>query len=153
MNITEREKKWLEEVAKMPQGQGQAIFIPKGISMIRATELLEGQKAQIANPRKSGRAPLEIDPEIVRNLAAIQCTMTEIAATVKCSVDTLERRFADIIREGREQGKQSLRRVQWKIAQNNASMAKFLGMQYLGQKDEANNATQYTKIIAERIES
>ena len=84
-----------------------------------------------------GRPKKDIDPNIVGELASILCTMNEIAAVVGCSVDTLERRFADIIKNGRENGKQSLRRKQWKLADTSAAMAIFLGKNYLGQRDVA----------------
>lgn len=85
----------------------------------------------MARPKK------EIDIELVKNLASIFCTVEEIAAMVGVSKDTLERRYAAIIKEGKERGKASLRRLQWKIAQGgNASMAIFLGKQYLGQADK-----------------
>lgn len=49
-----------------------------------------------------GRPKKNIDPEVVEKLASIMCTMNEIATFVDCSVDTLERRFADIIKRGQE---------------------------------------------------
>lgn len=79
----------------------------------------------------------QIDPEQVRKLAAIGCTHEEIASIVKCSVDTLTRRFLDDIEEGRNQGKSSLRRKQWEMAINgNVTMLVWLGKQYLGQTDK-----------------
>lgn len=79
----------------------------------------------------------EIDPKVVEKLASINCTMVEIAAVVGCSVDTLERRFADIIKEGRAKGRSSLRRLQWEAAQKgNTSMLIWLGKQLLGQTEK-----------------
>lgn len=78
-----------------------------------------------------------VDVELIKNLASIMCTVEEIASMVGVSVDTLERRFADVIKQGKSNGKASLRRLQWKIAQSgNASMAIFLGKQYLNQADK-----------------
>lgn len=86
------------------------------------------------------RPPLEIDEETVEKLAAIHCTMKEIAAVVGCSVDTLERRFADTVKKGRDKGKTSLKRWQWKAAEKgNVSMLIWLGKQYLDQKDKTDN--------------
>jgi hypothetical protein len=83
------------------------------------------------------RQKLPIDESQVEELAAILCTMEEIAAVVGCSVDTLERRFADTIKKGRERGKSSLRRIQWRLAQDgNAALAIWLGKQWLGQADK-----------------
>ena len=84
----------------------------------------------MARPRK------KIDPEKVRQLASIHCTMIEIAAVMDCSVDTLERRFADIVKTGKAQGAASLRRRQWQAAkEGNATMLIWLGKQLLGQRD------------------
>lgn len=84
------------------------------------------------------RHKLPIDADQVEKLAAIMCTMKEIASVVKCSVDTLERRFADIIEKGRDRGKMSLKRKQYEVAMSgNVSMLIWLGKQHLGQKDKS----------------
>lgn len=85
------------------------------------------------------RPKIKIDPEMVQKLAQIFCTMEEIAAVVGCSVDTLERRFADIIKKGKESAKASLRREQYKKAMDgNTTMMIWLGKQYLEQTDKIN---------------
>jgi hypothetical protein len=99
---------------------------------------------------KGGRPRMELDADLIKKLAEMQCTMNEIASCVGCSVDTLEARYSDIIKNGREVGKCSLRRIQWRHAVNNPSMAIFLGKVHLGQKDNAYDAPQYSKIIVER---
>lgn len=92
---------------------------------------------------KGGRPPLEIDESLVQKLAMIMCTMEEIAAVVGCSVDTLERRFADIIKEGQSKGKTSLRRWQYQAAEKgNTSMLIWLGKQHLGQRDSFESKTE-----------
>lgn len=88
----------------------------------------------MARPRKA------IDADQVERLARIHCTYEEIAAVVGCSTDTLKRRFADRIEKGRERGKSSLRRWQFKSAfKGNATMQIWLGKQLLGQKEPAND--------------
>ena len=89
----------------------------------------------------AGRPKKEIDMDLVERLANIQCTQEEIACVVGCSVDTLLRHpdFAIIYKKGKEAGKSSLRRTQWKLAQNNTTMAIWLGKQYLGQTDKIEN--------------
>ncbi len=82
-----------------------------------------------------GRPKKEISEKIVFELAQIQCTMIEIAAVCDCSVDTLENRFSDIIKKGKQSGKKSLRRIQFALAEKNPAMAIWLGKQYLGQRD------------------
>jgi hypothetical protein len=86
-----------------------------------------------------GRPQKKIDPSQVQALAAIGCTVAEIAATLDCSKDTLERRFAAFIEKGRERMKMSLRRHQIKAAEKgNATMLIWLGKQYLGQRDRVD---------------
>lgn len=87
--------------------------------------------------KKCGRKEKDLDIEQIRELAHIQCTQSEIAAVMRCSVDTLDRRYAETIREGREVGKMSLRRAQYKKAlEGNPAMLIWLGKHILGQRDE-----------------
>lgn len=94
---------------------------------------------------RAGRPRLEFDLKQVEQLAAIQCTDGEIAAVLNCSRDTILRRkaensdFAAAIEKGRESGKASLRRMQWRAANaGNTGMLVWLGKQYLGQTDKQN---------------
>ena len=84
------------------------------------------------------RPKIVLDERQIKELAKIQCTMTEIAAVMGCSVDTLERNFAETIKIGRECGKESLRKAQWKkaVEEGHPSMLIWLGKFYLGQKEE-----------------
>jgi hypothetical protein len=85
----------------------------------------------MARPRK------KIDASQVEGLAAIHCTTDEIGAVLGCSRDTLERRYAASIKDGRARGRASLRRKQWELAQSgNATMLIWLGKQLLGQTDK-----------------
>lgn len=91
------------------------------------------------NGKRIGRPPKEIDPKTVERLARIHCTLEEIASVCNCSVDTLHRRFADVIERGKESGKASLRRLQWKAARGgNVTMLIWLGKQMLAQSDQQN---------------
>lgn len=58
-------------------------------------------------------------------LAAMGCTMKEIAAFFNCSVDTLERNknYADMIQSSREKGKSSVRRMMWVHGERGNSLA------------------------------
>src|SRR5689334_8859350 len=86
--------------------------------------------------RGRGRPRKVVDAKIVREMAAIGCTAAEIGAVVGCSVDTLDRNFADALKEGREAGRATLRRMQWAAAKKgNPTMLIWLGKQMLGQKD------------------
>ena len=85
----------------------------------------------------AGRPKKEINYETVEKLANIQCTQEEIASFLDISTRTLQRdeKFLEIFNSAKEKGKASLRRIQWKHAEKSASMAMFLGKQYLGQRD------------------
>lgn len=83
------------------------------------------------------RPKLDIDPEEVEKLAAMHCTVNEIAAFFDCSRDTIENRFSANLANGRERGKTKLRRLQWQSAEKgNVVMQIWLGKQYLDQKDK-----------------
>jgi hypothetical protein len=82
----------------------------------------------------------QIDTDLVLKLAMIGCTTAEISAVLDVSSDTLERRFAACLIKGRDQGKTSLRRMQWKSAEGgNTSMQIWLGKQLLGQRDRTDH--------------
>lgn len=79
----------------------------------------------------------EIDYELLGKLAALQCTIGEIANVMQLSYSRLQEDTATrIITEKREAGKASLRRMQWACAEKgNVQMLMFLGKQYLNQNE------------------
>lgn len=99
--------------------------------------------AEVAN--RVGRPyKLEADDKTVATisgLAKIQCTNVEAAAVLGVSRETFEQFLGREIkaREAWENGKQSgiasLRRNQFRMSESNASMAIWLGKQYLKQKE------------------
>lgn len=108
---------------------------PKAKPKAKPTEA--PKRKATAKPKNTGRPPLKIDEGLVEFLASIQCTMIEIASGARCSVDTLERRYADVIKNARETGKASLRRMQWKSCKDGSvTMQIWLGKQWLGQRDQ-----------------
>lgn len=90
-----------------------------------------------------GRRKLPIDPEEVEKLGRLGCTNEEIAEIVRCSADTLERRFAGELARARATRKMSLRRAQYYRAVRDRSDAMLihLGRHELGQKDEADGGS------------
>lgn len=99
-------------------------------------------------PRKptgkpAGRPILELDWEEFENLCRLQCTQSEIASFMKIHTDTLRDRavkhygldYSDIYKKYSECGKCSLRRNQFVLSKKNATMAIWLGKQWLGQVD------------------
>lgn len=85
----------------------------------------------------AGRPKKEIDYDAVEKLSNIQCTQEEIASFLDLSVRTLQRdeEFCRIYKKGQDNGKMSLRRMQFKLADKNPTMAIWLGKQYLRQRD------------------
>ena len=91
----------------------------------------------VARPRK------EIDQVELEKLCALQCTKAEIAGFFNVSEDTVERwckrtykeSFAVVFANKRSDGKISLRRSQFRLAEKDSRMAIWLGKQYLEQKE------------------
>lgn len=85
-----------------------------------------------------------ISKVLFENLCSIQCTKEEICSVLDVSEKTLNswcnnkygKNFSLVFNEKRLLGKSSLRRMQWKLAEKNPTMAIFLGKQYLGQTDK-----------------
>jgi AraC-like DNA-binding protein len=89
------------------------------------------------------RPRIEIDHDAFRKLCALQCTLAEIASFFCCSEDTIERwckrelhmPYAEAFKRYSADGKISLRRWQYRMAEKSVTMAIWLGKQWLGQKD------------------
>ena len=102
------------------------------------------------------RPPKPVDLKLVEDLARIHCTDAEIATMLGFSVDGWRKRvrrskeLVELIEKGKEAGKSSLRRLQWKSATNgNIAMQIWLGKQYLGQRDV--QTTELTGAKGERL--
>ena len=103
---------------------------------------------------RTGRPKVPIDEEQFKGLCRIQCTLTEIADWFKCSEDTIERwckkqyktTFAEAYKMHSVNGKISLRRTQFKMAEHSVPMAIWLGKQYLGQKEVIEQTTDETSV-------
>jgi AraC-like DNA-binding protein len=81
------------------------------------------------------------------NMVRIQCTLQECCSILGMSDTTLNRRlkergednFEALYRRYNDEGRMSLRRMQWQAAENgNASLLIWLGKQYLNQRDKSN---------------
>lgn len=98
---------------------------------------------------RTGRPRAEIDPKQFEKLCALQCTHEEICSWFDISPKTLEAfckrtygtTFSKVFAQKRGIGKISLRRAQFKLAENNANMAIWLGKQYLDQSDKPKEST------------
>lgn len=93
---------------------------------------------------KGGRPEIDVDLSKLPALVRIQCTAEECASVLGCSVDTLDRRlqsefgegFAEYRKRYADEGRASLRRLQWRKANDgDRVMLIWLGKQYLNQKE------------------
>ena len=100
--------------------------------------------------RNKGGRPrtLNPDPQTLKQLtvwSSIMCTEAEAAAVLSVSVNTFKKFLADCpearaaFDDGRGQGRMSLRRKQFALAEKNAAVAIFLGKNYLGQSDRQDH--------------
>lgn len=106
------------------------------------------EKINIGELKKNvgGRPSVEIDQESFEKLCAMQCTRNEICSWFGITDKTLSRWCEKTYGEGfsatyekkREDGRISLRRMQFRLAEKSATMAIFLGKQILGQKDNVD---------------
>lgn len=95
-------------------------------------------------PRPTGRPTVEIDKRAFENLCGMQATREEIADFFDIDSDTVNawckreygESFSAVYKKRATKGKVSLRRSQFLLAEKNASMAIFLGKNYLGQSDD-----------------
>lgn len=85
----------------------------------------------------------EINKDQFEKLCGLQCTKEEICGWFEITDKTLESwckrtykaGFSEVFGQKRGQGKISLRRAQWRLAEKSAAMAIWLGKNYLGQKE------------------
>lgn len=86
-----------------------------------------------------------IDENLVEKLAKVGCSNESIAIQAGCSVDTLTRRYAELLRKSREGLKTQLRIWQLEAAKKgNVAMLIWLGKQMLGQTDKIEQTTDAT---------
>lgn len=97
----------------------------------------------LENSKGAGRPKIEIDLEILKNLASIGCPDYEIASVLNISARTLKRNYAEIVDQFREKGKASLRKKMWDkaIKKDNTNMQIWLSKNYLGFKDRTQTET------------
>lgn len=107
-----------------------------------------------------GRPRKEIDKKQFENLCHMQCTEEEICGWFGVSDKTLAgwckrtygKRFSEVFKEKRSGGRISLRRSQFRLAEKSATMAIWLGKQYLGQKDTIDEENASEKKLDKLLE-
>lgn len=86
-------------------------------------------------------------------MCMIHCTGEEIAGVLQMDYDTLNRNckeqkgmyISEYIKQHQSNGKMTLRRAQWKAAENgNVPMMIWLGKQWLGQKEQQDISLSYS---------
>lgn len=108
----------------------------------------------------TGRPPREFDPTILEGLCAIQCTQEEIERTFKTDIRTLNgwcersygESFSEIYKRFSAEGKASLRRNQFNQSRKNASMAIWLGKQWLGQREAPTEEKGFDSKLAHLLD-
>jgi hypothetical protein len=99
---------------------------------------------------KGGRPTKQIDWEVFEKLCSMQCTQVEMASVLKVHIDTLRDRaeehyedsYSNVYAKYSCPGKASLRSTQFRLAQKNATMAIWLGKNWLGQRDNDDKNNQ-----------
>ena len=114
-----------------------------------------------------GRPKKEINENDFAKLCRLQCTLPEIADFFDCSEDTIQNwckanyvdddgnpmTFSAIYKKLSSGGKRSLRRYQFDLAKTNATMAIWLGKQWLNQRDTPQEDETSNKVIEALIEA
>lgn len=98
---------------------------------------------------KTGVIGNNINKTQFEDLCKIMCTENEICSFFHIAHDTLNNwtkiEYGETaertIKKLGDGGRMSLRRIQWKHAESNPTMAIWLGKQYLGQTDKVENTT------------
>lgn len=97
-----------------------------------------------AEKNVGGRPPKIVDWITLEKLVGFQCTGEECASVLRMDYEVLNNHikrkykygFQEYLKKKGGLGRASLRRRQFKMAENNVSMAIWLGKQYLGQTDK-----------------
>ena len=93
--------------------------------------------------KEKGRPKAKIDTAQLDKLAAMQCTLEEIANWFGVNKSTISRRFATNIIKGKSTGKISLRRAMYtKALEGNVVMQIWLSKQYLGMKERVETSEE-----------
>lgn len=95
------------------------------------------------NKNKGGRPRKKLDAQTFEQLCKLMCTKEEICGVLDLSDKTLDKlcqetykaSYSEVYKNKSAGGKMSLRRSQFKLSETNATMAIWLGKQYLGQRD------------------
>lgn len=94
-------------------------------------------------PRRRGRPRVALDAGQVERMAALGCTVDEIAGVFRCSGRTLQRHFCHPLERGRAMMRIALRRKQFELAEaGDCTMLIWLGKQLLGQSNKVETRSR-----------
>ena len=86
-----------------------------------------------------GRPKKQLDKDVIAKLSQIGCTQEEIGSCVGISARTLQRRYADLVKENKNKGRASLRKKLWSKAmkgQGNDKLLIWLSKNELNMRDK-----------------
>jgi hypothetical protein len=104
------------------------------------------------------RRRIELDVDELEKLAAMHCTREEVAGFFGIAVKTVQRRlkesrYADAWERGIARGRVSLRRAQFRVAENgNPTMLIWLGKQWLRQSDAPLQTSESKSALIELMD-
>ena len=111
--------------------------------------------------RTVGRPPKEFDPEIFEGLCHLVCTWEEIESVLRADRNTINAwckrtfgaDFSTVYKKFSAAGKIAVRRNQFHLSKTNATMAIWLGKQWLGQKDDPPSAHEFNGTLKAYIDT
>lgn len=106
--------------------------------------------------KKIGRPKRDFDKQIFEGLCNVCCTVDEIESIFKTDIRTVDlwcereysNPFSTVYKELSANGKASVRRNQLNLSKTNASMAIWLGKQWLGQRDLPREVEEFNGTLA-----
>ena len=99
-----------------------------------------------------GRPVKNINKELLRELSGLNCSYAEMSRLIGVAESTLTRRYAQVIKEGRETVKTSLKRKQYEVAMNgNPTLLIWLGKIIVGQKEKVETERDFELTIITKI--
>lgn len=114
----------------------------------------------MSEKKKVGRPEREFDQKIFENLCFVQSPKDEMEFILhtdqrvinKWCLRVYDEDFDTVYKRFSSGGKASLRRDQFRMAKSNASMAIWLGKQYLGQKDIPDIVENFDTKVAKLLD-
>ena len=89
------------------------------------------------NTKSIVRPKKQLDKDVIAKLSQIGCTQEEIGSCVGISARTLQRRYADLVKENKNIGKASLRKKMWdKALKGNDKLLIWLSKNALNMRDK-----------------